>query len=307
MTDARLDRHLRFLTLGTLFLGALIAAHTVSTLLLVKAQQSAASLVAAKTLPAAPDVHHAAPLSAFLERNLFAAARERPSGCSGPIGTDGHRSKATACAPHEGAERLVTTFVARDQASSVAVVALPEDPQGLSLARTGSLLADGGRVVAIGRRSVVIDRDGECSLISLDAPHRPKTKKRPSKMERDPRAVRSHLAKGITRSGPRQFRVPRSTVDHILSNLSMVAGEGRIVPSFDGGRPNGFKVLAVRPRGLFAAIGMKNGDVIQKINGLDVTSPETMYGAYSKLKRATSVQVDVVRRGQPASLRYSIE
>ena len=92
----------------------------------------------------------------------------------------------------------------------------------------------------------------------------------------------------------------------MLGNLSSVATKARIVPSFKNGKPNGFKLFSIKPGSIYAKIGLKNGDVIQKVNGYEMNSPDKALEIYQKLKNAQNVTVDVQRRGRSMTMNYSI-
>ena len=80
----------------------------------------------------------------------------------------------------------------------------------------------------------------------------------------------------------------------------------RIVPSFKNGKPNGFKLFSIKPGSIYSKIGMQNGDVIQRINGYEMNSPDKALEIYQKLKDASSINIDMLRRGQSRSVSYNI-
>jgi membrane-associated protease RseP (regulator of RpoE activity) len=111
---------------------------------------------------------------------------------------------------------------------------------------------------------------------------------------------------GIKQLSENSYEIAQSEVDATLSNLNTIATQARIVPSFQDGKANGFKLFSIRPGSLYAKIGIKNGDVIQRINGYEITSPDKALEIYSKLKDSKNVTVDLLRRGKPQSLEYGI-
>ncbi len=115
------------------------------------------------------------------------------------------------------------------------------------------------------------------------------------------------IGEGIQKTGENSYGVPRSAVDGALNNLSELATQARIVPAFEGGKPVGFKLFSIKPGSLYSKIGLQNGDVISRINGFEMTSPEQGLSIYQKLKDATNVTVDVKRRGKPMTLDYAIQ
>src|ERR1051325_2730762 len=81
----------------------------------------------------------------------------------------------------------------------------------------------------------------------------------------------------------------------------------RGVPSKKNGKPDGFKLYAIRPSSAFARLGLANGDTLQSINGFELTSADKALEVYTKLREATSLEVEVTRRGKPVTLKYSIK
>lgn len=128
-----------------------------------------------------------------------------------------------------------------------------------------------------------------------------KKKKKKGKKDKD-----DDLGKGITKTGPNSYEVTRDEVDNALGNLSKLATQARIVPAFEGGEPIGFKLFSIRPGSLYSKIGVQNGDVIQKVNGYEITSPDKALELYQKLKDGAQFTVDIKRRGKPVTLEYGI-
>lgn len=111
---------------------------------------------------------------------------------------------------------------------------------------------------------------------------------------------------GIVKEAPNQYGVARSTVDDALNNLSSLATQARIVPAFEGGKPVGFKLFSIKPGSLYSKIGLQNGDVINRINGYEMSSPEKGLEVYQKLKDSSNVDLEIKRRGKPLKLGYTI-
>lgn len=78
-----------------------------------------------------------------------------------------------------------------------------------------------------------------------------------------------------------------------------------IVPAFEGGRAVGFKVFGVRPGSDVERAGIENGDVITRLNGIALTSPERAIEAYERARDGLIV-VDFVRRGQPGTITHLV-
>jgi general secretion pathway protein C len=82
--------------------------------------------------------------------------------------------------------------------------------------------------------------------------------------------------------------------------------QARIVPAFKDGVAQGFKLFSIRPDSIYTKIGIQNGDVIRRINGYDLNSPEKALEIYSKLKEASRIDIEVERNGAVLQKTYNV-
>jgi general secretion pathway protein C len=123
----------------------------------------------------------------------------------------------------------------------------------------------------------------------------------------DAGTVDPSIAKGIQRISATEFNVDRGVVDRILENQTELM-RVRIIPEQEKGKMVGLRLVGVRPDTLLGMLGMQNGDRLQTINGLDMTSPENALEAYARLHgTADHLTVQVNRGGQNMNLDYSIK
>ena len=101
--------------------------------------------------------------------------------------------------------------------------------------------------------------------------------------------------------------IPRSTVDNALANLNTLAMQARIVPAFKDGQSEGFKLFSIRPDSLYSKIGIVNGDVIRRINGYDMNSPEKALEVYQKLRNSNRIEIELDRNGTIIHKTYNIQ
>ncbi|MBI5015430.1 MAG: PDZ domain-containing protein [Deltaproteobacteria bacterium] len=115
-------------------------------------------------------------------------------------------------------------------------------------------------------------------------------------------------SESVRRVSDDRWVVDAREVDQLRSNMGAVMTQVRVVPNFgEGGQPDGFKVFAIRPGSLFARIGLQNGDVIRRINGIDMQAPDQALAAYQQLQNETTINVEVVRQNQSKTLTYVIQ
>ena len=110
----------------------------------------------------------------------------------------------------------------------------------------------------------------------------------------------------IRQVGPRDYEFSRQDMETALANLNQVATQARIIPTFRDGQPWGFKLFSIRPDSLFARLGLRNGDVLHRINGLPLDSVERGLEAIQKLRETPRIELEVDRDGQPVHQTYSM-
>jgi general secretion pathway protein C len=111
---------------------------------------------------------------------------------------------------------------------------------------------------------------------------------------------------GVRAVGGNRYEIDRKVIDTTLSDMNQIATQARIVPSFKNGVANGFKLFSIQPGSLYSSIGVENGDVIQRINGYEINSPEKALELYQKLRESSHVTIELERNGQPVRKEYSI-
>jgi general secretion pathway protein C len=111
---------------------------------------------------------------------------------------------------------------------------------------------------------------------------------------------------GIKALDANNFEVPRSEVDRAINNLNDIAMQARLVPAFKDGAAEGFKLFSIRPDSLYSKIGIQNGDVVTRINGLDMNDPAKALEVYTKLKDAPRIDVDIDRNGSTMRMTYNV-
>ena len=112
---------------------------------------------------------------------------------------------------------------------------------------------------------------------------------------------------GVKQLSENQYVVAKVEINNALTNLSDLATKARIVPSFKNGVANGFKLFSIVPDSLYAKIGVQNGDVIRRINGYEMNSPDKALEIYQKLRDASRIEIELERRGETVRKSYSIE
>ncbi len=180
--------------------------------------------------------------------------------------------------------------------------------KGVGIFRRGDALPQGGAIVAQvveGRVYMVVGKRIEYLEEGNSPPPPPPVVAVAEPTPGDATGLEKDIDKGVRCSGS-SCEVDKSLIDKFLANTTALATSARFVPSIKDGKPNGFKLYAIRPGSVFAKIGMQNADLIKAINGLDMTTPDKAFEAYTKLKSASHLTVQLERRGENITLDYQI-
>lgn len=113
------------------------------------------------------------------------------------------------------------------------------------------------------------------------------------------------VTKGIKCQGSK-CTITRAALEAVLGDLLMTSRSARLVPTLLNGQVVGFKVFAVRPASLFALLGLQSGDLIRRISGFDMNVPERVLEAYTKVRNAKTIPLELTRRGVEMTLTYVI-
>jgi general secretion pathway protein C len=161
----------------------------------------------------------------------------------------------------------------------------------------------GARIYAVEKERVLVDNNGANEYIDNNAAAPPSLGV--SAMPPPPQPGGG--GEGVKQLSENQYVVAKSEINNALTNLSDLATKARIVPSFKNGVANGFKLFSIVPDSLYSKIGVQNGDVIRRINGYEMNSPDKALEIYQKLRDASRIEIELERRGETIRKSYSIE
>ncbi len=120
-------------------------------------------------------------------------------------------------------------------------------------------------------------------------------------------STRSNTASrgNITPLGSNQYRLSRDLLKSQLRSPSLLS-QALIVPHAGGG----FQVRNVAKDSLFTKAGIQRGDIIHKINGEKINSPQDVmriYQSLSNLDQLAEINIEIQRHGQKQSLNFRLD
>jgi len=113
-------------------------------------------------------------------------------------------------------------------------------------------------------------------------------------------------AGGVREVAANHWLIERAKIDAALANLPRLLTQARLIPNFSGGKADGFRLLNMQAGSFFTEIGLQEGDVLQRINGIEVNDPQNLLKAFQQLRNETAINVDLQRQAQPVTLAYEI-
>lgn len=100
--------------------------------------------------------------------------------------------------------------------------------------------------------------------------------------------------------------VDRREVEQAMADLPKLLTQARAVPYVVNGAPGGYRMDYIAPASFYEKIGIQYGDVVQRVNGVDVRDPSTMLSLFQQLKNERTVKVDLVRNNQKTTVTYEL-
>lgn len=158
------------------------------------------------------------------------------------------------------------------------------------------------RVTAIDWDRVTLTDAGIDDTLSLSPPD---SSPSPSEPPVAP-AVQATADEHIRRTAENAWVVDRRELLGTSEGMSGVMTQLRAVAEVRDGHPAGFRLFQIRDDSLFAKLGLRDGDVVQRVNGAEVAEPAALLGFLDRLKTEPRVALDIVRGATPRTLVYDL-
>ena len=163
--------------------------------------------------------------------------------------------------------------------------------------RLGDMVYDAGRLVEVTRERAFIVVGGK--KVELLTPMTP------------PAAAPAQSASPqggapVANMGGGNFVIDQRALNAALDNPAQAMSDARLLPSMKDGKVEGFRISEIKPNGVFAMMGMKNGDILLRLNDFPVDSPDKALQSLIALKGQSRLKLDLIRDGQPVTFNYDI-
>jgi general secretion pathway protein C len=156
---------------------------------------------------------------------------------------------------------------------------------------------DVGEIAEIRRDGIVVRQGDQQEFLELAA----------SQTEKPP--VAQVIAKAAivpVPGSPIRTVLDRRDVEQAMGDLPKLLSQARAVPYMVNGSMNGFRLDSIAPASFYEKIGLKQGDVLQQVNGVDIRDPGTMLTLFQQLRNEKTVRLDVLRSNQRTAMTFDI-
>jgi general secretion pathway protein C len=158
-------------------------------------------------------------------------------------------------------------------------------------------IPDVGEISEIRRDGIVIRQGDQQELLELAT----------SQLEKPPSApVPVVPAVAPVPGSPVRTVLDRRDVEQAMGDIPKLLSQARAVPYLVNGAMNGFRLDFIAPASFYEKIGLKYGDVLQQVNGVDIRDPGTMLTLFQQLRNEKMVKLDVLRNNQRTAMTFDI-
>lgn len=193
--------------------------------------------------------------------------------------------------------RLIGTVLG-DQRGVFAIVEELSSKQQ-SLYHLHDSILDLGEVAEIRRNGIIVRQGNVEELLELAISESQAALTGAAGATPNPQAATAPIA-------PLRKVVDRREVEQAMNDLPKLLSQARAVPNTVNGAINGFRLDYIAPASFYEKIGVQTGDVLQRVNGVDIRDPSTILSLLQQLKNEQTVKLDLVRNNQRSTITYEL-
>jgi type II secretory pathway component PulC len=103
------------------------------------------------------------------------------------------------------------------------------------------------------------------------------------------------------------FVIQRDVLERATQDLEEGVPLGRaLLHRGSDGVYDGYRLIAIRQGTLPDQLGLKNGDIVRSVAGMELTSVQSALQAYETVRAMDNFCVSLLRRGEPLELCYAV-
>ncbi len=243
-------------------------------------------VVARKSPPV--QIYRRPPLRDFgivIERNIFGASKKPPKTTKA---VELEEKEIDALNPTTLKVSLLGTVSGNQENSYAVIEETRKKKQGLY--KRGDTIQNAS-IKKILRGKVILRVGDRDEILTMEEAASQKAKKG--------RGSRPDIRKGST------ITLVRSDIEKSFKNLGQLLTQVRIRPHIKNGKSDGLEIARIKRGSVFSKLGLRNGDIVQRINGNEIKSPDDAFSLYQSLKSGSQISLDIIRKGEPQQIDYN--
>lgn len=190
--------------------------------------------------------------------------------------------------------KLRGVFAVEDESKGVALIAGSSGPE--KMYTVGKKIPGNITLSAVYPDRVILKRNGQFETLRLPATKDTGGANFRSSGRRAPQSKASS-----SNQGSRLRKIRRD----FLRNPTKLAELVRVAPVIENGKTSGFRLETLKDDPLFKELGIQSGDVVKRVNGVDLDSSAKGLRVMQQLRRAKQVSVTIERNGEVLELNHS--
>ena len=177
------------------------------------------------------------------------------------------------------------------------------------LYKVGEIIRD-AQITSISQNKVSFSYQNNVEILSLFEPAKPFGKvvvlSSPKRMEKSSILKGDH-ERQVVSLAPKILNLAKAMKN--LKDNSEVYSKISIAPVINSERKvNGYRVANIPERSLIGMMGFKDNDVITRVNGISINSPQKAFEIYRNMaKEGSTVRVRILRNGHPNILSFQLQ
>lgn len=187
--------------------------------------------------------------------------------------------------------KLLGVWAVDEPALSRAIIAVSNQDEAVFA--IDDEISSGVKLHSILADRVIISRGGTLETLRMEREAVAGVEQRASTRQQT-RAAGRGTGEAIEAQDPQQLGEIRN---ELLQDPSQAGNYIRVVPASSGGQQRGYRIYPGRDRSLFSAAGLRPGDLVTAVNGVELNDPARALQLLNELSNADSINVTVERGG----------
>ncbi len=200
--------------------------------------------------------------------------------------------------------KLMGTIITDGKNKNMAIILSQQDKQQ-ELYKVGDNVL-GALITGISRFDVLLNNSGRMERLSIDFGD-----ETPGMANLAKSGIKgAHLSPGtsMTTTGEGSVLMDRRYFESQKGNMNDMMTQIRAIPNMaPDGSINGFQLFEITKESMYEKIGLKNQDVLQRVNGRPLNTVETGLDLFNALKNDNHFVLDIVRNKENKTIKVDIQ